>query len=114
MLRINAFCTRFERTICRGGDQTLVVRRPLFEALGGYRERFVIMEDYDFIRRARQQARFKIIPDDVVVSARKYTHNSYLRVNLANLVVFTLYRLGVAPPTLRSLYHRLIRPPKHS
>lgn len=112
LLRVNAYCTRFDRIMCRGGDQTLFVRRPLFDALGGYREQFVVMEDYDFIRRARRQAPFKIIPDDVTVSARKYENNSYLRVNLANLTVFLMYFLGISPPTLLAMYKQLINHPK--
>ena len=112
MLRINAFFTRFDRIMCRGGDQTLFVRRSLFRALDGYKEDHVVMEDYDFIIRARQQGRFKIVPDDVVVSARKYEHNSYLRVNLSNLTVFVMFFLGFHPKTMLATYKRLINHPK--
>ncbi|HMB90981.1 MAG TPA: TIGR04283 family arsenosugar biosynthesis glycosyltransferase [Rhodothermales bacterium] len=108
LLRINAYFTRFDRLMCRGGDQTLFVRRSLFEALEGYKEDHVVMEDYDFILRARQQARFKIIPDDVMVSARKYEHNSYLRVNLSNLTVFMMFYLGFSPKTMLATYKKLI------
>jgi rSAM/selenodomain-associated transferase 2 len=112
MLRINAFFTRFDRIMCRGGDQTLFVRRSLFDALDGYKEDHVVMEDYDFIIRSRQQARFKIKLDNVIVSARKYEHNSYLRVNLSNLTVFMMFFLGFQPKTLLATYKRLINHPK--
>lgn len=112
MLKINSYFTRFDRIMCRGGDQTLYVDRKLFDELGGYREDYCIMEDYDFIIRARKRARFRIMKKDVVVSARKYDNNSYLRVNFANLTVFMMFFMGYKPERMRSTYQRLIQHPK--
>lgn len=111
-LRVNSWFTRFDRTICRGGDQTLYVKRSIYEDLQGYDESYVIMEEYDFMRRARKKHNFRIIPKDVIVSARKYEKNSYLRVNLANLTVFTMFRFGASPTKIRDTYKRLINHPK--
>jgi rSAM/selenodomain-associated transferase 2 len=108
MLKFNAYCTRFDRIWCRGGDQSLFVTRDLFDTLGGYRNDYRIMEDYDFIIRARKQARFKIMPQEMVVSARKYDNNSYLRVNLANLTIFMMYFLGASQEAMVSMYKRLL------
>jgi len=108
LLRINAYCTRFDRLMCRGGDQTLFVTRSLFEATGGYDPAYVIMEEYDWLRRARQRAPFAIMPDETVVSARKYRERSYLRVNLANLTVFGLFCCGACPKRLRTVYSALL------
>ena len=46
----------------------------LFNHLGGFDERYVIMEEYDFLRKMWKVHRnlFKLIPKEVVVSARKY------------------------------------------
>ena len=112
MLRINSFCTRFDRIMCRGGDQTLYVDRSLFEKLGGYQDDFVIMEEYDFIIRARKEHRFKIIPKDVLVSARKYNNNGYLRVNLANLTVFLMFFADCSQMQMLQTYKRMIHHPK--
>ncbi|MEM6648021.1 MAG: TIGR04283 family arsenosugar biosynthesis glycosyltransferase [Bacteroidota bacterium] len=108
LLRINAYFTRFDRLMCRGGDQTLFVTRPLFEATGGYDPTYVIMEEYDWLRRARRMAPFAIMPDEAVVSARKYRKRSYLRVNLANLAVFGLFCCGTCPKRLRTVYSALL------
>ncbi len=108
LLRINGYCSRFDRIACRGGDQTLFVTKSLFDSLGGYDNYYVVMEDYDFILRAQQKAAFKIIPKEVQVSARKYDKNNYFRVNLANLIVFTMFRMGYAPVKLRDTYQKLI------
>ncbi len=112
LLRINSYFTRFNRIMCRGGDQTLFITRSLFENLGGFHEDFIIMEDYDLIQKIQKSAAFKIIPKEVVVSARKYEKNSYLRVNLANLVVFMMYFGGAGQQRMRNIYTRLIHHPK--
>jgi rSAM/selenodomain-associated transferase 2 len=112
LLKINAFFTRFNRIMCRGGDQTLFITRRLFENSGGFREDFIIMEDYDLIQKIQKAAAFKIIPKEVVVSPRKYEKNSYLKVNLANFVVFMMYFAGASQQLMRNTYTRLIYHPK--
>jgi rSAM/selenodomain-associated transferase 2 len=113
LLRFNAYCTRFDRIWCRGGDQTLFIRKRDFERLGAFREDHRIMEDYEFILRSRPQFRFKIIPKNVVVSARKYKQNSYFRVNFANFIVFLMYFMGFSQDRLIATYKTLIRTEKY-
>jgi GT2 family glycosyltransferase len=108
LLRFNAYCTRFNGMMCRGGDQTLYITRHLFEELGGYNEYFTIMEDFDFIRRIRKNHAFRIIPKSITVSARKYKDNSWLRVQLANLTVFTMYLLKRSPQDMATTYKRFL------
>lgn len=108
MLWINGYFTRFDRIMCRGGDQTLFVIKTVFERLGGFNEYFTIMEDYDFIIRIRKQYSFKIIPKNIVVSARKYETNSWIRVQLANLTVFIMFFLKRPPEQMRAVYKKLL------
>jgi rSAM/selenodomain-associated transferase 2 len=108
MLKINAFFTRFEKLWCRGGDETFYVKRSIFEELGGYNEYFIIMEEYDFIRRASEKYALKIMPSKVLVSARKYDTNSWLRVQLANFTVFRMYAKGKAPEEMAETYKRML------
>jgi rSAM/selenodomain-associated transferase 2 len=108
MLRINGYFTRFDRIMCRGGDQTLFVTKTVFERLGGFNEYFTIMEDYDFIIRIRKQYSFKIIPKNIVVSARKYETNSWIRVQLANLTVFIMFFLKRPPEQMKTVYKKLL------
>ncbi len=111
-LAVNSYFTRWPFMICRGGDQSLFLEKSLFEKLGGYSERHVVMEDFDMIRRGRQFEKFHILRESVLVSSRKYVQNSYLMVNMANLVVFTSYYMGIPPRRLKSIYTKLIRHPK--
>ena len=108
LLKINAFFTRFNRSWVRGGDQSLFIKRSVFEELGKFKEEFVIMEDFDLLRRAKGRYSFQILPSEITVSARKYENNSYLRVQFANLVVFNMFRMGYAPQKLLNTYRRLI------
>lgn len=109
MLRINGYCTRFAGIMCRGGDQTIFVTRPAFEDVKGFNTFYSIMEDYDFIIRLRRNYRFRIIPKNITVSARKYETNSWLRVQLANLSVFMMFFLGQSPDKMKAFYSRVLR-----
>lgn len=72
------------------------------------------MEDFEFFERMkRNNVRYKIIRNDLIVSARKYKNNSYLRVNLSNLVLVVLFKFGYPAEKLKSLHGRLVRMPYH-
>jgi rSAM/selenodomain-associated transferase 2 len=110
LLKINAYFNRFHWLSCQGGDKTLFIRAADFAALGGYDEQYVIMEEYDFLRRALQRGfHLTVLPAYAVVSARKYEHNSWLRVQVANFAVFNLWKWGVEPTRLRILYRQMLR-----
>ncbi len=108
LLKINSYFTRYDRLMCRGGDQTLFIKKSVFEELGGFKEDHLIMEDFEIIDRLRKRYRFRIMPDDVIVSARKYEENHYLKVNFINLVIFTMYAFGASQSTMVHAYKQLI------
>ncbi len=108
-LKFNAWFTQFNFFWCQGGDKTFFIRRDIFEDLGGYDEKYVVMEEYDFIRRATKKYPMRTLHSPATVSARKYEHNSWLRVQLANVLVFNLFRLGVAPVRLKKIYHKILK-----
>jgi len=103
ILKVNAFFTRLPFIWCRGGDQTLFIRKEDF--LKDYE----IMEDYEFIIRAKKVLKFKIIPKNVIVSARKYKTNSYLRVQKANFKVMLMFLSGKASQQeMMETYRRIL------
>ena len=113
-VKINSYASRFNRIISSGGDQSLFIRRSLFEELDGYREDYLMMEDYEFFKRARQKGEQIKIPKSLKVLDRKYKYNSFLRVNLSNIAIFTMYSLGVHPNKLYPLYKKWIKGPRYS
>jgi len=68
----------------------------------------LIMEDYDIISSARKNYPFKIIPKPMLVSARKYDTNSYLRVQLANMKIFRMYTKGASQKEMVRRYNHLL------
>jgi len=112
LLRINAYCTRYDRIMARGGDQTLFITRSLFNQLGGFREDYRIMEDYDLIAKIQNASRFRIIQKDATVSSRKYDENGYFRVQIANLTVFMMYFAGASQEMMCHAYRNMLNYPK--
>ena len=87
------------------GDQTLFVKNKVFKDLGGFCEKYIIMEYYDFVRRIRKKYKFKVIPKYAIVSARKYEQNNWFKVNFASAIALFIFITGVASSqTIKNLY----------
>lgn len=108
ILGINSFFTRFGSLVCRGGDQSMFITKQLFEEMGRFDEQYVIMEDFDFIQRLKKRSPFHVIPKNILVSDRKYENNSYLRVQIANLLAFSMFKRGVAQKRIKSIYEKIL------
>ena len=55
--------------------------------------------------------KFDLIADDMLVSARKYKFNSYLRVNWANYKAMRSFHKGVSPEIIKKEYHQMLNHP---
>jgi rSAM/selenodomain-associated transferase 2/rSAM/selenodomain-associated transferase 1 len=84
------------------GDQGLLLSRPMYETLGGYRD-MAIMEDVDIVRRIGR-TRLVELSATVTTSAERYLRDGYVRRPLRNLSLLTLYMLGVPAERLVRLY----------
>ncbi|MFO1129116.1 MAG: TIGR04283 family arsenosugar biosynthesis glycosyltransferase [Rhodospirillales bacterium] len=84
------------------GDQGLLISRQFYDVLGGYK-RIPLMEDVDIVRRI---GRRKLIPLDAtaLTSAEKYQRDGYVVRPLVNLLLLGLYRVGVPPRYIFSMY----------
>ncbi|MEO9893170.1 TIGR04283 family arsenosugar biosynthesis glycosyltransferase [Aurantibacter sp.] len=110
LLRINAFFTGKSGFFTGGGDQCLFIKKSTFDRLNGFDENQCLMEDFEFFERMKEnQIQYTIIQNDLIVSSRKYECNSYLRVNLSNLVLVILFKLGYPAKKLKSIHNKLIR-----
>jgi rSAM/selenodomain-associated transferase 2 len=86
------------------GDQAFFLRRETFFALGGFPD-IPIMEDVALARAAtRAGGRVAVLPGRVATSARRWEAEGPVRATLRNLVLLTLYGLGVSPARLRRYY----------
>ena len=104
LLKINSFCTRFRKTWCRGGDQTLYIKKSFFYRLNAYDESYHIMEEYDLLFRAMKIEPFDVMPAYTLVSARKYSGRSWLQVQLANFKAFRSFQNKMDSRTIKANY----------
>ncbi len=112
LLSVNAWFTTKKGLFTGGGDQCLFVKKNIFIEIGRFNENQVLMEDFEFFKRMkRKNIPYTIIKNDLTVSSRKYDHNSYLRINLSNLLLLLLFNLGYSPKKLKSLHDKLLRTP---
>ncbi|MEJ8840954.1 TIGR04283 family arsenosugar biosynthesis glycosyltransferase [Lacibacter sp. H375] len=107
-VQMMSFFSRFDWFACYGGDQTLFVTRELFVTTGGYRRDMRVMEDYEFVERARQQSQYKIFAAGALISDRKYDKNSWWKVQTANRTMMLMYKNGASQEEMAALYKRLL------
>ncbi|MCG2459935.1 TIGR04283 family arsenosugar biosynthesis glycosyltransferase [Flavobacteriaceae bacterium F89] len=103
-----AYFTRFNYKVCRGGDQSLFVTKELFQKLGGYNEEYIIYEDSEFAGRLYKASEFKVLPQSVVTSARKYRSNGMVNLQYHFGVIHLKNYLGAGPKELYDYYKRKI------
>lgn len=107
LLKMNGYFTKFKGLYTGGGDQIHFISRVEFVKLSGYDENHPIMEDFDFYLRVKQsKLNYIIINTPAVVSARKYENNSWLKVNLINLIALINYKVNRDPQRVKSFYNR--------
>jgi len=103
MLRFYCWFTQFPGRFFHFGDQGFFVRHEVFEQMGGFRS-LPFMEDVDFLRRLRRYGRFAVLPVPVVTSARRFLRRGVIRQQLGNILLVTLFELGVPAERLARLY----------
>ncbi|TAN13028.1 MAG: glycosyltransferase [Chitinophagaceae bacterium] len=107
-LRTAAWFTRFKSGWIRFGDQSLFVKKELFDQVGGFDEKCILMEDQDMVKRIKQRGKFKVIPGYITTSARKFHENGPYRLMGIFFYLYFLYYLGTSQGTLVRIYRKWI------
>jgi rSAM/selenodomain-associated transferase 2 len=84
------------------GDQGLLISRPFYEQLGGYK-RIPLMEDVDLASRIGRR-RLRCLDAVAITSAERYRREGYLWRPLRNTVCLALYTIGVPARYIVPLY----------
>jgi rSAM/selenodomain-associated transferase 2 len=84
------------------GDQSLLISRKLYNAVGGFAP-LPLMEDVDLVRRLGRR-RLARIGVHCISSARRYRQGGYWRRPLRNLCCLSLYFAGVSPGRIARIY----------
>lgn len=107
-LKFFAWFTRLNHKICRGGDQSLFITKELFTRTNGFNENYLVYEDNEFIGRIYKKTNFKIIPQEVRTSARRYEERGMVRLQYHFGVMHLKNYLGAGPEQLYDYYKRKI------
>lgn len=84
------------------GDQGLLISRPFYDALGGYRP-LPLMEDVDLIRRIGRRS-IVALSARAVTSAERWHRDGWWRRSARNLACLLLYFAGLSPRLIQRLY----------
>lgn len=87
------------------GDQGIVIRRALFDEIGGFPD-WPLFEDVRLFELARARAEVHVVPAEVVTSARRFLANGILPQLLHDLWLWLQYLAGVSPHTIAARYER--------
>ncbi|TVP88598.1 MAG: glycosyltransferase [Pseudomonadaceae bacterium] len=88
--------------ICTG-DQCLVIRRALFEQLGGYAD-LPLMEDIELSKRLRRHSRPARLRPPLTTSSRRWQQKGVIRTIVLMWGLRLAYWLGVSPQRLARWY----------
>jgi rSAM/selenodomain-associated transferase 2 len=86
------------------GDQSLFVRRDIFQSLGGFAT-IPLMEDVEFSRKLRKAGKTIMLDPPVESSARRHLRKGPWRTTIQNGLFILLYKLGVSPQRLHRWYY---------
>jgi len=107
-LKFFAWFTRVNHTICRGGDQSLFITKNLFTKTKGFNEDYIVYEDNEFIERLYKKTYFKILPEKVKTSARRYEEHGTVKLQYHFGVIHLKNLMGASPEKLYDYYQRKI------
>jgi hypothetical protein len=111
-LRLNCWFTKFNFTPFRFGDQGLFVYKEVFEKIGGFDSKLILLEDQEIIWRIKAVTKFRVFNKPVITCARKYLVNGIFRLQFVFILLYCLYHTGLSQEKLVRLYKWLIHDEK--
>jgi rSAM/selenodomain-associated transferase 2 len=109
LLDIAARLMWYDSLLTSYGDQGMVIRRGLFDLLGGFPD-WPLFEDVRLFELARARTDIHVMPAEVVTSARRFRENGAIPQLLHDLWLWLQYLLGVSPHEIARSYEASWRP----
>ncbi|MFQ3341302.1 MAG: rSAM/selenodomain-associated transferase 2 [Flavobacteriaceae bacterium] len=109
LLKKAAAGSKWNHLLCRGGDQSLFVSKEVFIKLNGFDPRYLVCEDIQFIKRIYKTTRFKILPNTLITSSRRFYENRIIRLLLHFMFLHCSHYIGASPKFLNNYYKRYVR-----
>ncbi|MBC2715457.1 MAG: glycosyltransferase family 2 protein [Desulfobacteraceae bacterium] len=86
------------------GDQAIFMIKKTFIDIGGFKK-IPIMEDIDLMRRIKHAGhKIHFIPEPVKTSARRWENEGIVFCTIRNILLSTMFYLGVPPKSLKKWY----------
>lgn len=85
------------------GDQGFFLTKDNFFRLGGFSD-LPIMEDFNFIQKAKHQGKIVIARATVVTSARRWQKLGVIKTTIINQLIIIGYYLKISPHKLKEFY----------
>ena len=87
------------------GDQGLFATRRAYEACGGFAHQ-PLFEEVRLVRQLRRRGTFRILPERIGVSTRRWERDGWLERTVANRWLALRYACGASPERLAAAYTR--------
>jgi len=100
--------THLKSGFLKFGDQSLFVKRRLFEKVCGFDESLFVMEDQKIVRELMKAGEYRLMNKEVVTSARKYRENGVLKLQTIFVFIYIGYYLGCSQEVLIHFYRSAI------
>ena len=111
-LKANSWFTRFNINNFRFGDQSLFIAKDVFKKAGGFDERLTLLEDQEIIYRIKKHTKFKVLPQRIITSARKYETNGVYKTQAVYFLIYCMYKMGFGQSRLSTAYKALSKQDK--
>ncbi len=86
------------------GDQGIFITKNYFDRIGGFKN-IPLMEDVDLMRRIKKsEDKICILKEKVSTSARRWHDDGLVYTTIRNIILLTLYYLGMSPNKLAKFY----------
>ncbi|EGV16019.1 TIGR04283 family arsenosugar biosynthesis glycosyltransferase [Thiocapsa marina] len=105
LLGVYGWFSRFDSLLTSFGDQGILIRRRVFDQLGGFPD-WPLFEDVELLRRGRRRGRVLKLPGVMTTSAVRFRRNGVVRQQLTNAGLILRYLLGATPTRLAELYEQ--------
>ncbi|MBI3037211.1 glycosyltransferase [Candidatus Woesearchaeota archaeon] len=93
-LLINLFSWLFQRVSPHGAGWCIIIRKNVFEKIGGFNTAYRICEDHDLIKRAAKIGRFGFMLNNFVwVSTRRFDKEGRLKYFAKVVAIIVLYNI---------------------
>lgn len=109
LLRFTAWLTKFNNSLCRGGDQSMFVTKKIFDEAGRFDESLVIYEDNEILERIFKISKFDVIQKDIITSARRFEENGIVNLYFVFMNIHAAYRLGLPHHKLLKYYRANVK-----